>query len=85
MILIPWRTRRESNQLLEQYPGVTNVKNSTLRDQLTYDLEIDRNAIILSGVNYSDVTNALSTFLGSVKAADLQADDGFHLPDPSTG
>ena len=74
------KTAEKVTTLLEQYPGVTNVKNSTLRDQLTYDLEIDRNAIILSGVNYSDVTNALSTFLGSVKAADLQADDGFTYP-----
>lgn len=74
------KTAEKVTTMLEQYPGVTNVKNSTLRDQLTYDLEIDRNAIILSGVNYSDVTNALSTFLGSVKAADLQADDGFTYP-----
>ncbi|MGR5142585.1 efflux RND transporter permease subunit [Photobacterium sp. DNB23_23_1] len=73
-------TAEQVTTLLEQYPGVTNVKNSTLRDQLTYDLEIDRNAIILSGVSYSDVTDALSTFMGSVKAADLQADDGFTYP-----
>lgn len=74
------KTAEQVTDLLEQYPGVTNVKNSNLRDQLTYDLEIDRNAIILSGVNYSDVTDALSTFMGSVKAADLQADDGFTYP-----
>ncbi|MGF1683823.1 efflux RND transporter permease subunit [Photobacterium minamisatsumaniensis] len=67
-------------KLFDEYPGLTNVKNSTVRDQITYDLTIDRNAIVLSGVNYSDVTNALSTFLGSVKAADMQAEDGFTYP-----
>ncbi|MBE8166835.1 MAG: efflux RND transporter permease subunit [Shewanella sp.] len=63
-------------KLLEDYPGLTNVSNSLIRDQLRYDLSIDSNAISLSGVNYGDVTNALSVFLGSVKAADLHADDG---------
>ena len=67
-------------EALEDYEGVTNVKNSMLRDQLRYDLSIDRNAIVLSGVDYGNVTNALSTFLGSVKAADLQADDGYTYP-----
>ncbi|MGF1755182.1 efflux RND transporter permease subunit [Vibrio makurazakiensis] len=66
--------------LLDNYEGVTNIKNSVLRDQIRYDLSIDRNAIVLSGVDYSNVTNALSTFLGSVKAADLQADDGYTYP-----
>ncbi|MCG7588681.1 efflux RND transporter permease subunit, partial [Photobacterium sp. OFAV2-7] len=73
-------TADKVTQLLEDYPGVTNVKNSVLRDQLNYDLSIDRNAIILSGVSYSDVTDALSTFLGSVKAADMQSEDGFTYP-----
>ncbi|MFM2590144.1 efflux RND transporter permease subunit [Vibrio sp. TBV020] len=67
-------------ELLEGYEGVSNVKNSTHRDQLRFDLSIDRNAIVLSGVNYGNVTSAISTFLGSVKAADLQADDGFTYP-----
>ncbi|MEF1229004.1 efflux RND transporter permease subunit, partial [Vibrio fortis] len=67
-------------EALEGYEGVTNVSNSMLRDQLRYDLSIDRNAIVLSGVDYGNVTNALSTFLGSVKAADLQADDGYTYP-----
>ncbi|MGL5410717.1 MAG: efflux RND transporter permease subunit, partial [Shewanella sp.] len=74
------RTAAKVQQLMEDYPGLTNVGNSVLRDQLRYDLSIDRNAIILSGVNYGDVTNALSTFLGSVKAADLHATDGFTYP-----
>lgn len=73
-------TADKVTKLLEDYPGVTNVKNSVLRDQLNYDLSIDRNAIILSGVSYSDVTDALSTFLGSVKAADMQSEDGFTYP-----
>ncbi|PSV46700.1 efflux RND transporter permease subunit [Photobacterium indicum] len=73
-------TASKVEKLLDDYPGLTNINNSMLRDQLRFDLSIDRNAIILSGVNYSDVTNALSTFLGSVKAADLQADDGFTYP-----
>ena len=67
-------------ELLEAYPGVSNVHNSTHRDQLRYDLSIDRNAITLSGAKYSNVTNAISTFLGSVKAADLQTDDGYTYP-----
>ena len=66
--------------LLEDYPGLSNVDNSTHRDQLRFDMSIDRNAIVLSGVDYGNVTNAISTFLGSVKAADLQADDGFTYP-----
>ena len=66
--------------LLKDYPGVSNVNNSTHRDQLRYDLSIDRNAITLSGAKYSNVTNAISTFLGSVKAADLQTDDGYTYP-----
>ncbi|MCZ8489718.1 hypothetical protein O9992_29615 [Vibrio lentus] len=41
---------------------------------MRYDLSIDRNAIVLSGVDYGNVTNALSTFLGSVGSW-LQADD----------
>ncbi|SMY36079.1 efflux RND transporter permease subunit [Photobacterium andalusiense] len=65
---------------LNDYSGLTKVKSSLLRDQLRYDLSINRNAIILSGVTYTDVTNALSTFLGSLKAADLQADDGYTYP-----
>ncbi|KJG38982.1 acriflavin resistance protein [Photobacterium angustum] len=65
---------------LSEYDGLTRVKSSLLRDQLRYDLRIDRNAIILSGVAYTDVTNALSTFLGSLKAANLQADDGYTYP-----
>ncbi|UTV26875.1 efflux RND transporter permease subunit [Photobacterium atrarenae] len=73
-------TADQVTRLLEQYPGVTNVKNSALRDQLTYDLSIDRNAITLSGVKYGDVTDALSTFLGSVKAADMQSEDGYTYP-----
>ncbi|MGB0893266.1 MAG: efflux RND transporter permease subunit [Parashewanella sp.] len=60
---------------LETYPGLTNVSSSMVRDQLRYDLSIDSNAITLSGVKYGDVTNALSVFLGSVKAADLHAND----------
>ncbi|MCG9683055.1 efflux RND transporter permease subunit [Vibrio sp. Isolate23] len=67
-------------KLLEDYEGLSNVDNSTHRDQLRFDLSIDRNAIVLSGVDYANVTNAISTFLGSVKAADLQADDGFTYP-----
>lgn len=67
-------------KLLEDYPGLTNVVNSMLKDQLQYDLTIDRNALALSGVNYGDITNALSTFLGSVKATDLQSTDGFTYP-----
>ncbi|NUW67669.1 efflux RND transporter permease subunit [Vibrio coralliilyticus] len=67
-------------ELLEDYEGLSNVDNSTHRDQLRFDLSIDRNAIVLSGVDYGNVTNAISTFLGSVKAADLQADDGFTYP-----
>ncbi|WP_345864676.1 efflux RND transporter permease subunit [Shewanella algae] len=67
-------------KLLEDYPGLTNINNSTLRDLPRFDLSIDRNAVILSGASYSDVTNALSTFLGSVKAADLHSDDGFTYP-----
>ncbi|CAK4068176.1 efflux RND transporter permease subunit [Vibrio sp. 16] len=67
-------------ELLEGYEGLTNVDNSTHRDQMRFDLSIDRNAIVLSGVDYGNVTNAISTFLGSVKAADLQADDGFTYP-----
>ena len=62
-------------KLLETYPGVTNVNNSLKRDQLRYDLSIDPNSITLSGVKYADVTNALSVFLGSFKAADLHAKD----------
>ncbi|UPR49323.1 efflux RND transporter permease subunit [Vibrio cyclitrophicus] len=73
-------TASEVVKALEDYEGVTNIKNSMLRDQLRYDLSIDRNAIVLSGVDYGNVTNALSTFLGSVKAADLQADDGYTYP-----
>lgn len=67
-------------KLLEEYEGVSNVDNSTHRDQLRFDLSIDRNAIVLSGVSYGNVTSAISTFLGSVKAADLQAEDGFTYP-----
>ncbi|AZQ09249.1 efflux RND transporter permease subunit [Shewanella khirikhana] len=66
--------------LLERYPGLTNVNNSTVRDKIRFDLSIDRNAVILSGASYADVTDALSTFLGSVKAADLHAQDGFTYP-----
>ncbi|WP_413487857.1 efflux RND transporter permease subunit [Shewanella baltica] len=73
-------TAAKVQKLLEDYPGLNNVGNSVLRDQLRYDLSIDRNAIILSGVSYGDVTNALSTFLGSAKAADLHATDGFTYP-----
>ena len=73
-------TAHEVVKLLENYEGVTNIDNSMLRDQLRYDLSIDRNAIVLSGVDYGNVTNALSTFLGSVKAADLQASDGYTYP-----
>ena len=67
-------------ELLESYEGLSNVDNSTHRDQLRFDLSIDRNAIVLSGVDYGNVTSAISTFLGSVKAADLQAEDGFTYP-----
>ncbi|MEZ8103007.1 efflux RND transporter permease subunit [Vibrio bivalvicida] len=67
-------------ELLESYEGLSNIDNSTHRDQLRFDLSIDRNAIVLSGVNYGNVTSAISTFLGSVKAADLQAEDGFTYP-----
>lgn len=74
------RTASKVVEALEQYEGVTNVNNSMHRDQLRFDLSIDRNAIVLSGVEYSNVTSAISTFLGSVKAADLQADDGFTYP-----
>ena len=73
-------TAAKVQELLEHYPGVTNVSNSVVRDQMRFDLSIDRNAITLSGVNYTDVTSALSTFLGSVKAADLHAKDGFTYP-----
>lgn len=73
-------TAAKIQKLMEDYPGLTNVDNSVLRDELRYDLSIDRNAIILSGVSYGDVTNALSTFLGSVKAADMNATDGFTYP-----
>ncbi|MGF1741366.1 efflux RND transporter permease subunit [Vibrio profundum] len=65
---------------LENYPGVNNVQNSMQRDLLRFDLSIDQNAVVLSGVDYSDVTSALSTFLGSVKAADLKMDDGYTYP-----
>ncbi|MGL5668288.1 MAG: efflux RND transporter permease subunit, partial [Shewanella sp.] len=74
------KTAAKVQKLLESYPGLNNVRNSVVRDQLRYDLSIDRSAIILSGVSYSDVTNAISTFLGSVKAADLHATDGFTYP-----
>ena len=69
------KTAQKVQKLLETYPGVTNVNNSLKRDQLRYDLSIDPNAITLSGVKYSDVTNALSVYLGSFKAADLHAKD----------
>ncbi|MCF1428308.1 MAG: efflux RND transporter permease subunit [Shewanella sp.] len=67
-------------KLIKNYPGLTNVNNSTLRDLLRYDLSIDSNKVILSGANYSDVTNALSTFLGSVKTGSLHSSDGFTYP-----
>nr|MDT0250515.1 efflux RND transporter permease subunit [Endozoicomonas sp.] len=73
-------TAAKVEALLESYPGLTNVSNSVVRDQLRFDLSIDRNAITLSGASYADVTSALSTFLGSVKAADLHATDGFTYP-----
>ncbi|RLV58689.1 efflux RND transporter permease subunit [Parashewanella curva] len=69
------QSAKKVTQLLKNYPGLANVNNSLVRDQLRYDLSIDPNAITLSGVSYSDVTNALSVFLGSVKAADLHAKD----------
>lgn len=73
-------TAAKVEALLGDYPGLTNVTNSVVRDQIRFDLSIDRNAITLSGAHYADVTNALSTFLGSVKAADLHATDGFTYP-----
>ncbi|WP_318513668.1 efflux RND transporter permease subunit [Photobacterium leiognathi] len=67
-------------EVLENYPGVANVNNSMQRDQLRFDLKIDQNAAVLSNVDYSDITSALSTFLGSVKAADLKMKDGYTYP-----
>ncbi|EGU47994.1 acriflavin resistance protein, partial [Vibrio orientalis CIP 102891 = ATCC 33934] len=74
------KTAEQVVGLLNDYKGLSNTNNSMHRDQLRFDLSIDRNAIILSGVNYANVTSAISSFLGSVKAADLKAEDGFTYP-----
>jgi len=74
------KTAEDVVGLLNNYEGLSNTNNSMHRDQLRFDLSIDRNAIILSGVNYANVTGAISSFLGSVKAADLKAEDGFTYP-----
>ncbi|MEH0373366.1 efflux RND transporter permease subunit [Vibrio mimicus] len=75
-----YKTANEVTQLLKSYPGFTNVFNSVARDELGYELWIDRNAILLSGVDYQDVTETISTYLTSVKPGDLQAKDGFTYP-----
>ncbi len=73
-------TAEEVVSVLKGYEGLSNVNNSMHRDQMRFDLSIDRNALVLSGVSYGNVTSAISTFLGSVKAADLKAEDGFTYP-----
>ncbi|ENM5906549.1 efflux RND transporter permease subunit [Vibrio mimicus] len=75
-----YNTASEVAHLLKSYPGLTNVLNSVARDELGYELRIDRNAILLSGVDYKDVTETISTYLSSVKPGDLQANDGFTYP-----
>ncbi len=73
-------TATKVEKVLENYAGVSNVSNSMHRDVLRFDLKIDQNAVVLSDVDYADVTSAVSTFLGSVKAADLKMADGYTYP-----
>ena len=73
-------TAAKVEKALSNYAGVSNVSNSTHRDLLRFDLKIDQNAVVLSDVDYADVTSAVSTFLGSVKAADLKMADGYTYP-----
>ncbi len=74
------KTAQKVVKALEDYPGVSNVKNSMLRDMLRYNLSIDQNAVVMSGVDYADVTSALSTFLGSNQAAYIKMKDGYTYP-----
>ncbi len=73
-------TATKVEKVLEDYAGVSNVSNSMHRDVLRFDLKIDQNAVVLSDVDYAAVTSAVSTFLGSVKAADLKMADGYTYP-----
>lgn len=73
-------TAQKVVKALENYPGVSNVKNSMRRDMLRYNLSIDQNAVVMSGVDYADVTSALSTFLGSNQAAYIKMKDGYTYP-----
>lgn len=75
-----YQTVAEITKLLKAYPGLTNVLNSTARDELGYELWIDNNAILLSEVDYEEVTEALSTYLSAVQPGNLQAKDGFTYP-----